>query len=186
LVVGGGKSAAEIATGCANTSIKTFLVHNGLKLMIEDQVFGIKYNFLLSPLLELLPPLKGVSIFYKVYYYLTRPIANIIIMSYIFALALKHGRLLFPDFGSCNAGLSPPQFWEYVKSGLIEEHQKTRIKEFKENGFKLENEKFLEVDLVILGTGFTFDTSIFSDNLKLKLLDNRGFILYKKYFTSKY
>jgi len=146
--------------------------------MLEDRVLGIHYSFLVSPLLEFMPPFKGISILHKIFYYLTRPLANIIIISYILALSLKHGRIILPELGSCNAGLSPPHFWQYLNSGLIEEHQ-VKIKQFKENGVEFENGKSVEVDLVILGTGFMMDNSIFDQNLKQKLFDKKGLIIYK-------
>ncbi len=72
-----------------------------------------------------------------------------------------------------------PGLYHAIREGRIKAHR-TTIKEFTNNGISLEDGDELEVDTVVLGTGWQNDHRIFSDETKKALgEDDDGFYLYR-------
>jgi dimethylaniline monooxygenase (N-oxide forming) len=72
--------------------------------------------------------------------------------------------------------VAPEKFYTYIKEGKLHPHH-SEVSGFKENGIVLKNGEFIEADVVIAATGFTFDLNMLPNHKHL--ISSDGIHLYR-------
>jgi dimethylaniline monooxygenase (N-oxide forming) len=199
-VVGYGKSATDAALEAAEEAIETHLIFRKPNWPIPQKLAGIlpfKWGLLHRLNISLLPPYQNASVLVKTIHSFGKPLVW-------FYWRLVETLLYFQcqlgsRFGS-RVSLAPQmpievgafsestmiakgELFTKVRAGAIEAHR-TTISEYTTTGLKLDNGESLDLDLVILATGWktNFD---FIDGSVLQRLNQEedGFYLYRHIYN---
>ncbi len=189
VVVGFGKSAADIATLAAERARECNLVFRRALWKIPKRFFNkVSYkDLLLTRFSEIWLFHRKQQGMEKLLHQFGKPLVwafwriNEMIVRSHFQLA-RCGML--PDVPmnktlSCTANLAPDGFYEYIQTGKIQTN-KTGVARFTSSGVELTNGKSLEADIVIFGTGFTQNISFLEEKYRDIVRDEAGnFHLYR-------
>ncbi|MEB3151591.1 MAG: NAD(P)-binding domain-containing protein [Sphaerospermopsis sp.] len=189
IVVGFGKSAADIATLAVELSKECTLVFRRALWKIPKYIFNrINYKHIfLTRFAEIwfrYHKLRGVE---KLLHTIGKPLVwmfwrmNEKLMSWQFNLDACG---LVPEIPmeksfTCTGNLAPENFYEYVISGKIHA-KKTEITRYFPGGVELKSGERIAADVVIFGTGFRQDVPLLPEKYRHLLIDEQGnFHLYR-------
>ncbi|NJL62709.1 MAG: NAD(P)-binding domain-containing protein [Methylacidiphilales bacterium] len=189
VVVGFGKSAADIANLAAETAKECSLVFRRVMWKIPKRFFNkiIYKDLLMTRFSEIWIPYRKRRGVEKLLHKFAKPLVwafwrtNETIVRSQFKLdrvgmvpEVKMDKAL-----TCNGNLAPDGFYEYINSGKIQAI-KSSITRFLPNGVELANGKKINTDVVIFGTGFTQNISFLQEKYRDLLMNENGdFRLYR-------
>lgn len=188
VVLGGGKSACEVATVVANKAKECSLIFRTPVWMLPKFFLGLinmKY-ILLTRFSEVWFPYRQMRGAEKVLHTLGKPLVwafwRTVELVVRLQLGLDRCGFLPPkplNQIECSVALAPQNFFKYVHSGKIQTI-KTTITKFIPGGVELANGQQLQADIVILGTGFDKGIPFLEEKYRQQMVDDEGnFHLYR-------
>lgn len=188
VVLGGGKSACDIATVAANKATECSLVFRQPVWMLPKFFLGLvnmKY-ILLTRFSEAWFPYRQLRGSEKVLHSFGKPLVWAFWRSVEILVRLQQGLDscgFVPekraDQIECSVAIAPKNFFKYIRSGKIQTI-KTTITKFIPGGLELANGQHLQADIVILGTGFHKGIPFLEDKYRQQVIDEEGnFHLYR-------
>lgn len=188
VVLGGGKSACDLATLAAKTAKECTLVYREPKWIVPRFFFGfinLKY-ILLTRSAEAWLPYRQMMGFEKILHSFGKPLVWLFwrTIEMVLRLQLKlNSRGFLPSKQlnqiDCELVVAPEGFFQYIDSGKIQT-KKTIISNFTPHGVSLANGEQLEADLVILGTGFQLELPFLEGKSRQLIIDGEeNFHLYR-------
>jgi dimethylaniline monooxygenase (N-oxide forming) len=189
IVVGFGKSAADIATLAAETAKECSLVFRRALWKIPKRFFNkiVYKDLMMTRFSEMWIPYRKRRGVEKLLHKFGKPLVwafwrtNEMIVRSHYHLAQME---MLPEVKidktlTCTANLAPEGFYEYINSGKIQAI-KSSIASFIPNGIELANGEKLNADVVIFGTGFSQNISFLEEKYRNLVMDENGnFRLYR-------
>ncbi|BAZ31564.1 dimethylaniline monooxygenase [Cylindrospermum sp. NIES-4074] len=188
VVLGGGKSACDIATVAANQAQECSLVFRTPMWMLPKFFLGLvnmKY-ILLTRFSEVWFPYRQMRGAEKLLHTVGKPLVWAFwrLVELLVRLQLGLDSCGFVPQKrlnqiECSVAIAPQDFFKYIRSGKIQTI-KTTITKFIPGGVELANGQQLQADIVILGTGFHQEIPFLEEKYRQQVVDKEGnFHLYR-------
>ncbi|HLO88316.1 MAG TPA: FAD-dependent oxidoreductase [Nostocaceae cyanobacterium] len=184
VVVGGSKSASDVATVAATNAQKCTLVLRKVMWRVPRFFLGTinLKKVLLTRFSEAWMPYEKMGKLERILHTFGSPIVWLFWRTVELVLRLQFGLDrcgMLPDHHinalDCAISVAPPDFFKYIHEQKIQ-IAKTSVSRFVPGGVELANGQKLEADIVIFGTGFIQDIPFLENKYRQQIVDEERII----------